>query len=379
MDKKPSTILIIDDEPALRLGLAAKIKRQGYDVFTACDGQDGLQKARECLPDLILSDVMMPPPNGFELRRLMEKDPKLASIPFIFLTARTGVDDRVNGIRDGADDYITKPFVTEELLARVEAVLRRVRVAQERGRDEMRKSAQQDMENLKQEILQNFHHEMRTPLTNIIMPLELVVNKKFEDPEEQSRFIHMALSSVDRLESLVTDFILLTNIDYGNLNTIRQSIDIKNHILIPVEKRLARYKDKALEFTFEASGQGTIKAPRRELSHAVVHLLDNSFKFSPPGGKIRLRVETLSDGGAVITVANEGESIPLELREKVFERFYQISQGDSREHEGLGVGLFIARQVFRSMGGDVKVLDSVDVCCMQATLPDRRPEDVSYE
>lgn len=379
MDKKPSTILIIDDEPALRLGLAAKIKRQGYEVFTACDGQDGLQKARECLPDLILSDVMMPPPNGFELRRLMEKDPKLASIPFIFLTARTGVDDRVNGIRDGADDYITKPFVTEELLARVEAVLRRVRVAQERGRDEMRKSAQQDMEKLKQEILQNFHHEMRTPLTNIIMPLELVVNKKFEDPEEQSRFIHMALSSVDRLESLVTDFILLTNIDYGNLNTIRQSIDIKNHILVPVEKRLARYKDKALEYTFEASGQGTIRAPRRELSHAVVHLLDNSFKFSPPGGKIRLRVETLSDGGAVITVANEGESIPLELREKVFERFYQISQGDSREHEGLGVGLFIARQVFRSMGGDVKVLDSVDVCCMQATLPDRRPGDVSYE
>jgi signal transduction histidine kinase len=205
-----------------------------------------------------------------------------------------------------------------------------------------------------------------------------VVNKKFEDPEEQSRFIHMALSSVDRLESLVTDFILLTNIDYGNLNTIRQSIDIKNHILIPVEKRLARYKDKALEFTFEVSGQGTVTAPRRELTHAVVHLLDNSFKFSPPGGKIRLRIETLSEGGAVITVVNEGESIPFELREKVFERFYQISQGDSREHEGLGVGLFIARQVFRSMGGDVKVLDSVDVCGIQATLPDRRPEDVFY-
>ena len=103
MDRPSSTILIIDDEPALRLGLAAKIKRQGYEVFTACDGRDGLQKAKECRPDLILSDVMMPPPNGFELRRLMEQDPQLASIPFIFLTARTGVDDRVSGIRDGAD------------------------------------------------------------------------------------------------------------------------------------------------------------------------------------------------------------------------------------------------------------------------------------
>src|SRR5215216_1385063 len=145
MDKLNSTILIIDDEPALRLGLAAKIKRQGYEVVTACDGKDGMQKAKEVLPDLIVSDVMMPPPNGFELRRLMSQDPQLASIPFIFLTARTGVDDRVNGIRDGADDYITKPFVTEELLARMEAVLRRVKVEQARGREEMRESAQQEM------------------------------------------------------------------------------------------------------------------------------------------------------------------------------------------------------------------------------------------
>ena len=70
---KPSTILIIDDEPALRLGLAAKIKRQGYNVVTASDGSDGMQKAKDVLPDLILSDVMMPPPNGFELRRLMSE------------------------------------------------------------------------------------------------------------------------------------------------------------------------------------------------------------------------------------------------------------------------------------------------------------------
>lgn len=71
MDTDPSTILIIDDEPALRTGLAAMIKRRGYDVVTACDGLDGMQKARDFLPDLIVSDVMMPPPNGFELRKMM--------------------------------------------------------------------------------------------------------------------------------------------------------------------------------------------------------------------------------------------------------------------------------------------------------------------
>ena len=74
---------------------------------------------------------------------------------------------------------------------------------------------------------------MRTPLTNIVMPLELIVNNKFDDPEEQVKFLRIALSNVDRLESLVTDFVLLTNIDHGNLNRIRQTIDVNNHILFP--------------------------------------------------------------------------------------------------------------------------------------------------
>ena len=378
MVQATSTILIIDDEPALRLGLAAKIKRQGYQVHTACDGREGLQKARECLPDLILSDVMMPPPNGFELRKLMGQDPQLASIPFIFLTARTGVDDRVNGIRDGADDYITKPFETEELLARVEAVLRRVRREQERGREAGRESARLEMEKLKQEILQNFHHEMRTPLTNIIMPLELVVNKRFEDPEEQTHFIRMALSSVDRLESLVTDFILLTDIDHGNLNRIRQQIDLQNHVLLPVEKRLARYKEKELDFVPDFSGAGEITAPRREFTHALLHLVDNAFKFTPAGGRVQLLVDIGADGGAVITVENEGVSISGDLREKVFERYFQVSQGDNRQYDGLGVGLYIAREIFRSLGGDVVLQKSPNGCRVQAWLPDRRPEDISY-
>lgn len=373
-----STILIIDDEPALLLGLAAKIKRQGYRVVTASDGREGLQKAKEILPDLILSDVMMPPPNGFELRRLMEQDPHLASIPFIFLTARSGVEDRVNGIRDGADDYITKPFVTEELFARIEAVLRRVKMEQERGREEMRESAQQDMEKLKREILQNFHHELRTPLSNIIMPLELVVNNRFENPAEQMRFVRTALSSVDHLSSLVTDFILMTNIDHGDLNTIRQCVDTDSHILLPIQKRLERYQAKQLEFAYEIKGQGAITAPRREFTHALVHLADNAFKFSPKRGKVKLTLVLDISGGAIVLMEDQGPGIPPELREKVFERYYQISQGDHREYDGLGVGLFIAHAIFSSLGGSVTILDSAEGCRVQAMLPNVRPEDISY-
>jgi signal transduction histidine kinase len=373
-----ATILIVDDEPALLMGLAATIRRHGYNVITATNGRDGLQKAKEALPDLILSDVMMPPPNGFELRKLMSLDSDLASIPFIFLTARSNPEDRVSGIREGADDYITKPFVTEELLARIEAVFRRVKTEQARGREQMKAIAEQDMNKLRHEILQNFHHELRTPLSNILMPLELAANNKFSDPEEQSKFINIALSNADRLESLVTDLILLSNIDQGNLNTIRQPIDVDMHILAPVRKRLDRYKFKELEFVTDISKLGKITAPRREFIHALVHLMDNAFKFSFEMGHVRLTIQPGSNGGVNMLVQDDGSGIPSELREKVFERFYQASQGDRREHEGLGVGLTIARAIFRSLNGGVQILDSPQGCWVSAFIPDHSPDDIVY-
>ncbi len=372
------TILIIDDEPALLLGLAAKIRRHGYTVVTATDGSDGFRKAKESMPDLIISDVMMPPPNGFELRRLLSLEPGLASIPFIFLTARSSVEDRVGGLRDGADDYITKPFETEELFARIEAVFRRVQTEQARGREEMKAIAEKDMEKLKHEILQNYHHELRTPLTNILMPLELATNHRFDNPEEQSRFLKIALSNADRLESLVTDLILLSNMDQGNLNLIRQTVDLHAQLVVPVQKRLERYKNKNLNLILDCPEQGTLLAPRHEFTRSIVHLADNAFKFSPENGNIQLSVALGGKGSATILVQDEGPGIPADLREKVFERFYQISQGDNREHDGLGVGLTIARAVFRGLGGTVEIMDSPKGCKVRAWLPERNPEDLVY-
>ena len=84
------------------------------------------------------------------------------------------------------------------------------------------------------------------------------------------------------------------------------------------------------------------------------------------------------NGGATITIQDEGIGIPVALREKVFERFYQVSKGDQREFQGLGVGLTVARAVFSRLGGEVKIVDSEKGCCVVATLPDMRPEDIEY-
>lgn len=376
--EKPKTILVVDDEPAIRLGLAATLKRQGYSVITAEDGNDGILKATQTLPDLILSDVMMPNMNGFELRRQLGTVVSLASIPFIFLTARSASEDRVLGMREGADDYVTKPFVIDELLARVEAVLRRVHTEREHGRQLGKQDAEADIEKLRREILQNFRHEIRTPLGNIMMSLEMAINHKFETQEEQNEFIRIALTSVDRMEALVSDIILLSDLDQDQINTIRQSIHPEHHIIVPAQKRLQRYDHKGINFVQEIQAAEPIFAPRKEFTQVMVNLADNAFKFSPQGGKVTLRVKSTGNGGAMIEWEDEGPGIPINLHEKVFERFYQVSQGDNREHQGLGVGLTTARAIFASLGGDIKVLDREKGCCILAILPPLKPEDIVY-
>lgn len=116
-------ILIVEDEPKMVAGLRDNFEFEGYEVLTAHDGVEGLDRALATSPDLIILDVMMPKMSGLDVcRKLKLKRP---SIPIIMLTARGQEVDKVVGLELGADDYVTKPFSIRELLARVKAVLRR--------------------------------------------------------------------------------------------------------------------------------------------------------------------------------------------------------------------------------------------------------------
>ena len=130
-------ILVVDDEKALQETLAYNLIRQGYEVETSGDGPSALEAARAFKPDLILLDVMLPGIDGFELCRILRQD---MNTPVLMLTARDDEIDRVVGLEVGADDYMTKPFSMRELLARVKAMLRRVRLI----REEVKSSAAVD-------------------------------------------------------------------------------------------------------------------------------------------------------------------------------------------------------------------------------------------
>jgi two-component system alkaline phosphatase synthesis response regulator PhoP len=116
-------ILVIEDEPQMRLGLRDNLELEGYEVETAADGDEGLQKAGVFSPDLVILDVMLPKKNGFDVCRDLRA--RSVATPIVMLTARSAETDKVLGLELGADDYVTKPFSITELLARVRAVLRR--------------------------------------------------------------------------------------------------------------------------------------------------------------------------------------------------------------------------------------------------------------
>ncbi len=121
-------ILVVEDEVTLQETLAYNLKRQGYEVETAGDGPTALDTARQTRPDLIVLDVMLPGLDGFEVCRILRQE---MSTPVLMLTARDDEIDRVVGLEVGADDYMTKPFSMRELMARVKAMLRRVRLVRE--------------------------------------------------------------------------------------------------------------------------------------------------------------------------------------------------------------------------------------------------------
>lgn len=121
-------ILVVDDEVSLQETLAYNLKKQGYEVQTTGDGAEALDLAREMDPDLIILDVMLPGLDGFEICRILRRE---MSTPVLMLTARDDEIDRVVGLEVGADDYMAKPFSMRELVARVKAMLRRVRLIRE--------------------------------------------------------------------------------------------------------------------------------------------------------------------------------------------------------------------------------------------------------
>ena len=370
------TILLIDDEKALLSGLCAIMKREGYRVMTASNGYQGLELAQKHRPDLIISDINMPSPNGFEVRQILAEDPSTKRIPFIFLTGRNSSIDKVRGLEDGADDYITKPFNRDELVARTKAVIRRV----EWEREKAEKQVEKKLQELRHEALRNLGHELRTPINIVLGKLQYAIRKHFEyDPDKQTEFLNSLIYNTEQLESVVADLLMMNQLETGGLDALiprarYQPLDLEHDFNTVIEMVQKRWQPvRPLTYHVTVDPETIVHAPSNGFKQAVRHLVDNACKFSSENGIIDISLAPNGRGGCILTVTDEGIGIPKELQEEVFTPFFQVSQGYSRRYGGLGIGLTIARAFARALGGDVTILDSENGCKVQMMIPPAHP------
>ncbi len=352
-------ILVVEDHDLLLLAIRDILEMEGYEVETAIDGVDALEKMQERIPDLIVADIMMPRMDGYALFEEVRSYPRWVQIPFIFLTARAEKEDRLKGKALGAEDYITKPFDPQELIIAVRARLGRAQA--------IREASIAEFESLKQQIITLLSHELRTPLTSVYGYTELALEEAANlPPGDFQQFLMGIKHGADRLTRLVEDLLMLVRIDTGQLDREFQLLSVMHTNLSQTVQHVANLylqaaQEKGIELKVEAEPNlPPVHVYEPFLFDAIGRLIDNAIKFSRKKGKtVWVNAVRLGDW-VEVSVSDEGVGISPEKVEALFERFRQVNR-EKMEQQGAGLGLVITREVIRCMGGDVTVESQLDV------------------
>lgn len=356
---KPCCILIVEDHELLLKALRDVIALQGYRVLTARNGVEALQVMEQTTPDLIVADIMMPEMDGYAFYEAVRARPEWVPIPFIFLTAKAEREDILRGRRMGAEDYLTKPFDTEELLVAIRARLERA--------EAVREASEAEFERLKQQIITALSHELRTPLTYVLGYAELALEDiAHATPATLDKLLRGIRRGAERLAHLVDDMLLLVRLDTGRTAEEFRSLAHITHGLGPlVGQVVQRYLPQAQDHGVILENAVDPELPPVRLCDALFadalgRLLDNAIKFSRGAGK-RVLVSSAVNGTWVrISVTDEGVGISANEIPHLFERFRQIGR-EQLEQQGVGLGLAIARELIVLHGGDIEVKSDLGV------------------
>jgi len=359
-------ILLVDDNADMRDYLT-RILDDRFQVEAVADGAAALAAAQERVPDLVLSDVMMPGLDGFGLLQALRANPQTREIPIILLSARAGEESVVSGLEVGADDYLIKPFSAQELVSRANAHLQMSQLRSEALRQERTASRRKD------ELLATVSHELNTPLVAILGWTRLLR----ANPSNQS----MLMKSLDTIErnatlqaKLIQDLLDISRIAAGKLRLSQDPVELKSAIenAIAAVKTAAIAKDIHLQYKAGCQESGTssdclrhtegerenanvyVLGDRDRLHQIVCNLLSNAIKFTPESGSVTVTLSTLASENstyAQIRVTDTGIGIPADFLPHVFDRFRQAEGAISAK--GLGLGLAIARHLVELHNGTI--------------------------
>ncbi|MEZ4698884.1 MAG: ATP-binding protein [Rhodothermales bacterium] len=374
--KSDKLVLVVEDNPDVREYVAG-ILEATYRVITAVDGVDGLDKARTQMPDLIVSDVMMPRMDGNEMCRRLKEDPRFNHIPIMLLTARATNDLRIEGLEARADDFLAKPFNARELMTRVanllilreqEKELKRLNehlevevanqlelILSERLKYEaellVAKEEAERSSRLKSSILDNVNHEFRTPIAGIVGSSDLLA---MEVPEDLRELVDIIKISADRLMRTLNAVVELGALESESYVLHPYQTDVLDVLEEVLEQQFVRARSKDLDLQYQVNDESLPAVIDPMALRRVFELIiDNAIKFTTEGS-INVHVESDSDV-VQIRVQDTGVGMDAEFMQHVFEAFVQESNGMTRDYEGCGIGLTIAHRLIDKMGGQIRI------------------------
>jgi len=346
-------ILVVEDHRLLQEAMREILEVDGFEVLTAGDGLVALDMMRETCPDLILSDIMMPQMDGYEFYEKVRGNPQWVRIPFIFLTARGDRDDILKGKAMGVEDYLTKPFDTQELLVAIHSRLKRAH--------DLQTVTDTEFDQLKQQLIDILSHELRTPLTYISGYTDLALDDVAAlTPETLQEFLKGIKRGADRLKRLTDDFLMVVQIDTGRAAKDYESFARIHHDLGTIVNHATQYyqmitsqKDVAFVVAVDLA-LPPVKLHEGFFSNALHRLIDNAVKFSRQDSP-QIEVNTATSPQWIqISVTDHGVGIAEEDIAHIFQRFQQINR-DKMEQQGTGQGLYIAQSLIQLHKGKITV------------------------
>ena len=348
-------VLAIDDSPEIRMIISETLDLFGFETMIAEDGARGIEMSREQIPDLIICDINMPGLDGYGTLKEMRAHELTATIPFVFLSGST---DRVavrKGMELGADDYLTKPFTPQELMASVNARLEK--------RDEMKRLSDQKLDELRGNLTLALPHELRTPLNGIMGLAHLMMEDYQEMPPEEilesARFIH---ESALRLHRLIENFLVYSQIDLMGHESKTLAMEdgispvaVEDVISTLCRTASAKYKREGdLSLTVQ---DACLLVPAENLVKIGEELVDNAFKFSAPGRPVVVTAMPVN-GQFQLKVSDEGRGMRADQVTRIGPHIQFDRQ--TYEQQGAGLGLFIAKRITELLGGRFEVESKVN-------------------
>jgi len=350
----PPVVLVVDDEPFILKNIEIMLTSKGCRVLTAGTGGEGLSKAIQEHPDVVLLDLMLPDLDGFEVCRRIKAEPTLRHTPVLMLTALTDVFSKVKGLDAGADDFISKPFNEGELRARVWAFLRTKRL-----HDELDESYRRlkELEELRDSLTHMIMHDLVAPLTAIQIGVEAVLEKfaaKLPTNETHERMLRTAHEGCRRLMDMLRDVLSVSRLEEKKLPLTLEDVDIRElverciHIVEPT--RAIAQVAIATEFSPKLP---IVKCDSSLIGRVVLNLVSNSLKFTDTGGTVTVAAAAVGEE-VEVQVRDTGLGIPPENLEKVFDKFFQGGNSHAAR-KGQGLGLAFCRLAIEAHGGRIWV------------------------